>query len=178
MASAQEIKMDLRVLLVCAACFVLIFSSLSCEPLRKKFIRKKKSVENTSEKFIPVLDPIDYPPVEHSAWERYKLHYSLWRVWYRDLMTTIDEQGSDKRQRYLMDQMIVQMEEMDKWIVASKKSELSALISDLRKTEGALDDPAPMRNRSIFKSKIEQNAKKLQDGFKPQELEELFKDQM
>ena len=178
MTGSRENKIDLRALFICVSCCALIFTSFSCEPLRKKFVRKKKSVENTSEKFNPVLDPIDYPAVEHSAMERYKLHYSLWKVWYRDLITAIDEEGSDKRQKYLMDQMIVQMEEMDKWIVASKKSELSALISDLRKTEGALDDPAPMRNRSIFKSKIESNAKKLQDGFKPQELEELFKDQM
>ena len=177
MASSRSFTMDLRSLLIVISCFALAFSSLSCEPLRKKFVRKKKT-ENKSEKFIPVLDPIDYPPVEHSALERYKQHYSLWKVWYRDLITVIDEQGSDKRQKYLFDQMIAQMEEMNKWIVPAKKDELSGLIDDLKKTENAFAEPALMRNRFIFKSKIESNAKKIQDGFKPQLLEESFKNQM
>ena len=76
-----------------------ILSSIGCEPLRKKFVRQKKKDEN-AQQFIPVLDPIDYPAAVYSAEEGYRKHYSLWRVWHKELMVSLDEQGIDRRQKY------------------------------------------------------------------------------
>ena len=156
---------------VCLSVFV---SSVGgCAPLRQKFIRKKKE-KSQVEEFIPVLDPIDYPPKMVSAQERYQYHYSLWRVWQRDMVSNIENQESDKRQKYLVGQVIVQLEEMKKWIVGEKKTELDSLIHELREISEAYANPAAMRNQSSLKRKFEANARKVRDQFNPQQMNHFF----
>ena len=81
-------------------------TSSGCTPLRKKFTRKKKEDKEQNQKFIPVLEPVDYPEKIYSSLDRYKHHYSLWKVWEKDLIQTIEEDGSDKRQKYLLSQAV------------------------------------------------------------------------
>lgn len=152
---------------VCLSVFV---SSVGgCAPIRQKFIRKKKE-KSQVEEFIPVLDPIDYPPKIVSAQERYQYHYSLWRVWQRDLVSNIENQESDKRQKYLIGQVIVQLEEMKKWILDDQKAELDPLIHELREISEAYATPAAMRNPSSLKRKLEANARKVRDQFNPEQM--------
>ena len=56
-----------------------MMTTVGCEPLRKKFIRKRKAAQESSED-IPVLEPIDYPDKVYTAEDLYKQHYSLWQV--------------------------------------------------------------------------------------------------
>ena len=100
--------------------------------MRKKFTRKKKDKEE-SEKFIPVLEPVDYPQKTYSSQERYKQHYSLWQVWNRDLIQAIQKEDSDKRQKYLLGQMIERLEAMKEVLADEKQKELVVMINDLKK---------------------------------------------
>lgn len=145
---------------------VLAVSLGGCTTLRRKFTRKKK--EKTSEQaFIPVLDPIDYPPPSISPEERYRYHYSLWKVWHRDLVQNVERRESDKRQKFLVNQAIVQLEEMKKWMNAEKQKELAECISGWREVLAMYDRPAAMRSDSAVKRKIEANAKKIRNQFNP-----------
>ena len=154
--------------LVCICCFcVLVLTVSSCTPLRRKFTRKKKKDRGESQKFIPVLEPIDYPPKIYSSLEKYKHHYSLWRVWDRDLLQTIDGNGSDKRQKYLLVQAIEKLEGMKELLTDEKKSEFTPLIDDLREVQQVYKKPVSMRNKFSIKKKIERNARKIRNGFAP-----------
>lgn len=150
-------------------CVVTVFSS-GCEPLRKKFTRKKKGEQK--QEVIPVLIPIDYPPSTHSAKERYQYHYALWRVWDKELMQTMDKKYSDKKQRYLLEQIIVQLNEMKKWITSEKQSPLEALIRDFQQIQDQMAEPSPLRNRFSLKKKLELNAKKIRQDFNPRLLQD------
>lgn len=152
-------------------CIVTVFSS-GCEPLRKKFTRKKKGEQK--QETVPVLTPIDYPPSRHSVKERYQYHYSLWRVWDKELMQTMDHKASDKKQRYLLEQIIVQLNEMKKWITSEKQSPLEALIRDLQQIQDRMAEPRPLRSRSSLKKKLELNAKKIRQNFNPSLLQDHF----
>ncbi len=144
---------------------LLSFCLNGCTPLKKKFTRKKK--KEHIEKFIPVLDPIDYPAPAQSSKERYAYHYSLWKIWSRDLLQTFDKKANEKNQRYLLGQIKFQMEEMRKWIILEKQQELDALIEEISRIEGLFNKPAPLRNGFSIKKKLELNAKKMRKGFKP-----------
>jgi len=136
-----------------------------CTPLRKKFTRKKKESSKTNQKFIPVLDPIDYPEKIYSAESHYRHHYSLWQVWNKDLLQVLERNGSDKRQKYLLGQAIEQLGEMKKWLADAKQAELSESIKELQKVQQDYTKPASMRNKFSTQKKIERAAKKIRKEF-------------
>ena len=150
--------------LVSLLSLAVVFSS-GCEPLRKKF--KRKSKEDKKREFIPVLDPIDYPISSISAEERYRYHYSLWRVWYKEYIISIDERQTDKRQKYFLTQLIMQLAEMRNWIGAEKEKGLEEMLEDARWVEGAYDQPAVMRNTYAMKKKMERVDRRVRNEYSP-----------
>ena len=149
-----------------------MISASGCEPLRKKFIREKKKDKVSN--FVPVLDPIDYQPAVHTAKEHYSQHYSMWKVWQRDFLDVADASTSDKRQKYTLTQAMAQLEEMKKWIVNDKQTELNSLIAELQEVEAEFNKPAPVRNSYLMRRKFETVAKQIQHEFKPNLMEDSF----
>src|SRR3989338_8949573 len=163
----------LSVLSVLVILCVLTVSVGGCASLRKKFTRKKK--EKTSEQaFIPVLDPIDYPAPSVSPEERYRYHYSLWKVWQRDLVKNIDNKGSDKNQKYLLGQIIAQLEEMKKWVTEAKQKELSGFIGEWNAILAMYEQPAALRSSVSLKRKVEASAKKIRSRLNPEMMKEFL----
>jgi len=156
---------------------VLFLMTSGCAPLRKKFTRKKKDNRGVSEKFIPILDPIDYPEKVTSSEEKYKHHYSLWKVWNKDLLQNIALDSSEKRQKYLLNQTIEQLEEMKVLLADEKLAELDKLIDGLRKVQLIYEKPSAMRSKFSVRKKIELNAKAVRNGFSPR-LQLPYRDQM
>jgi hypothetical protein len=159
------ISVGLLILLFCIGTLPLS----GCTPLRNKFTRRKKKDEEQSQKFIPVLEPIDYPEKTYSSLERYSHHYSLWKVWEKDLLQTIDDGGSDKRQKYLLTQAIEQLEEMEQWLIDERREEFALLLESLRAVQQEYEKQPLMRNTFSLKKKIERNAKEIRNKFAPDE---------
>ncbi len=149
---------------------ILVSCGTGCASLKKKFTRQKK--KQAREEFIPVLDPIDYPPPVVSAQQRYREHYALWKIWQRDLVQNIEARAPEKKQRYLLDQTIVQLREMGKWLQENKKAQLSVLAGELEGVLQSYETPAPLRDASSTKRKIEANAKKVRAAFDPKAVQE------
>ena len=154
---------------ICFLCMVFLTLS-GCAPLRKKFTRQKKKDRQADPRFIPVLDPIDYPEKIYSAEEKYKYHYSLWKVWDKDFLQVLERDGSGKRQKYLLSQSIEQLEEMQILLNDAKQAELKGLIGKLEIVRQNYDKPSSMRNKFSIRSKVERNAKKIRNGFSPKLL--------
>ena len=146
---------------------VLTVSVGGCTPLRQKFTRKKKEKIN-EQAFVPVLDPIDYPPPSVSPQERYRYNYSLWKVWQRDLVQKIESNESDKTQKYLVSQIITRLEEMKKWVAGVKHEELAEAIGEWNAILALYDQPAAMRSMMSVKRKVETSAKKVRNQFNPE----------
>jgi hypothetical protein len=151
---------------ICGLC-VLFLASSGCTPLRKKFIRQKKQDGGGEQKFIPVLDPVEYPEKVYSAEEGYKYHYSLWKVWNKDFLQVLEGDGSEKRQRYLLGQSIEQLEKMRNLLTDEKKPVLTVLINELIDVGQGYDRSSAMRSKFSIRSKVERNAKEIRNGFSP-----------
>jgi len=149
---------------ICCLCAVFLVIS-GCAPLRKKFTRQKKKDRQTDPRFIPVLDPIEYPEKIYSAEEKYKFHYSLWKVWDKDFHQVLERDGSDKRQKYLLSQSIEQLEEMQVLLNDAKQAELKGFIDKLKIVRQDYDKPSSMRNKFSIRSKVGRNGKKIRNGF-------------
>ncbi len=160
--------------------FLIIFllSSLGslngCEPLRKKFIRKKKEDRQRESKFIPVLEPIEYPDKKESVLERYTFHYSLWQIWYKDLLVALEERGSDKRQRYILGQLIKHLEEMSLRLKTPKQENLARYIQEVKRLQSELEKPAALRNYITFRNKINSISKQLHKQFTKDKIEDFL----
>lgn len=131
---------------------VLSLAVSGCEPLRKKFTRKKKEEAREIE---PILTPIEYEAPQTSAQERYAYHYSLWKVWQEEMINAINEEESDKKQKYLFSQILLQLGEMKKWIVEEKKRELDTQIEKMSSLQPELERSAALRNDFSFRKRIE-----------------------
>ena len=158
------------VVFVCLSAFVL--SLTGCEPLKKKFTRKKK--EDKSNEIIPVLQPVEYPAKTHSAKENYEQHYSLWKVWYQDTLASIDRRDSEKKQKYALTQAIAQLTEMKNWIVEEKQKKLSLIIEEFNKILQEWDKLGNLRNTFFIKKGLERNGKTIRLNFSPKVLKDYF----
>ncbi|HOW34828.1 MAG TPA: hypothetical protein PL155_00225 [Candidatus Omnitrophota bacterium] len=135
-----------------------------CEPLRKKFTRKKKeSVQDNME--VPVLEPIEYPKKIYTIPETYKLHFSIWRGWYEDLLAGFSENDSRKRQNYLLGQAIVQMEEMEKLLIPEKQAELRKDIATLKKIQAEISSPVMPRSMTSVAMELESVDRRMRNKF-------------
>lgn len=148
------------VLVLCAA---VIFSG--CEPLRKKFVRQKKKDASASKEAVPVLQPEVYPEKVYDPVKKYKQHYGLWGVWYKDYLSILEEDGSDKRQVYVLTQMAVQLENLEKLLADEQKPGLTQLRNDLQGVLDTMKTPAVMRESSAIQSKMRSIDDRLRNNF-------------
>jgi len=151
---------------ICFLCAIFLILS-GCAPLRKKFTRQKKKDKQLDPRFIPVLDPIEYPEKIYSVEEKYKYHYSLWKVWNKDFLQVLERNGSGKRQKYLLDQSIEQLEEMNILLNDAKQAELKGLIDERGIVLQEYDKQSAMRNKFSIRSKVQRNGRKIRNGFSP-----------
>jgi len=152
---------------------MIIMTAAGCEPLRKKFTRKKK--EQKQEDIIPLLEPLDYPSKALSVFEQYRHHYSLWQVWHKDLMTAIKYNESDKSINYMLGQLIVQIEELQKISGASLEEGLGDIKNELNNVVKEFAKPAGLRNRTLIENRLIRLDRKFRKNYSPRIIKDNFK---
>jgi hypothetical protein len=141
-----------------------------CEPLRKKFVRQKKK-DGESAEFIPVLDPVDYPNKVESTAEAYRRFYSLWQVWDKELVMRVEEQASDKKIGFTFNQVLVQMNEMEKLLTGEKQKKLGTYIDQFGLLQKDLQQPVEFRNNGLIKQKLERIDENFREEFRFKQVE-------
>ncbi len=148
----------------------MIMTSVGCEPLRKKFMRKKKEEKESG--ILPVLEPVDYPAKKiYSSLEQYQRHYSLWKVWDKELLQSIQEGSNVKAQKYNLSQLIEQIEEMQKWVVAEKQKQLASLINELHGVQLSFNQPSVTTSTFSIVKILERSSKTIRHDFSPKAME-------
>lgn len=143
---------------------VLAMTLSSCEPLRKKFTRKKKgeAVENME---VPILEPIEYPKKVYTSLDLYKNHFTFWRAWHKELMQSIVDEQSTKRKLYLLAQDVAQLTEMQKLLTEEKQAPLKDAVERLARFRTDVESPVPSRDASAWKVELESIDKKIRKDF-------------
>ena len=144
--------------------------------MKKKFTRKKKKgVEEKEE--IPILEPVEYPVKIYSTADKYKHYYSLWKVWHKEFLFSIGEgeQESRKRQLYLLDQVLANLEEMQKLVVEEKQKLLLGYLQRLRTIKKDLGSPVLSQNFYSIENSLRSLEKKIQDGYSFKNIQDSIK---
>ncbi|MBZ0167725.1 MAG: hypothetical protein K8I00_13040 [Candidatus Omnitrophica bacterium] len=136
-----------------------------CQSVRKKFVRQKK--KNTEDKFIPILEPVEYAATMVTNADRYRHHYQTYRIWERELLAGLDRQESDKRLQYSLGQLIVNLETMAQWTPDNKKARLQEVLGSYRTAGDYFETSEALRNRTSFISKLKRFERSMRSELQP-----------
>lgn len=154
---------------ICVLCVVSFFLS-GCQPLRKKFTRKKKEEKEAEGRLIPVLEPIDYPAKVYSLEQDYRQHFSLWKVWERDLLQSIENDDSDKRQKYLLGKTLEELEAMNSFMGEAQQAPFGTVLEQVRQVQKEYDRPAALRSKFSVKKQLSSSSKEIRNHYSPKQL--------
>jgi hypothetical protein len=162
-----------KVVLIVAAVFV-VASLSGCTTLRRKFVRKSKT-EDTSNQVIPILQPEEYKPAVHTPMDEYRLNYSILQGYWNDLMDALSWGGNDKRETYLIAQIVAKMDAMADLLKDEKQSEMRNLSSKMSAAMVELDKPRMMRRYDVLQLNAESVRNSVHRDFKPDTIAPFFK---
>ena len=149
----RKIKVQNVSVIILLLVFAFSILASGCEPLRKKFTRKKKTnVEN--QEFEPILDPMEYPEKVVDFAADYRYRFSLFRVWQKEFVSGIEDKAHGKRLQYLMNSLIAQIEEMQKLLVGNKAVALGKEIKVFKGFQAELNQPEAFQNLQSMKRKV------------------------
>ena len=77
-----------------------------------------------------------------------------------------------KQTLYLLNQLLVQLEEMQNLIATEHKKALEQYTLDLRKIENKFLESPSLQNRHVVKKRIDSIGKKMRRNFKPQQVQD------
>ncbi len=142
---------------------VAVMSTSGCEPLRKKFTRKKK-IDATEAQAGAIYDPVDYPAVVKTSEEVYAQHYGLWKVWLGDLVANIESNANDKKIQYTLGQMQEQLSAMRSLLNADLQGQVDGYSGEVEQLSAEFKKPAGMRNKSVVESQIRSLDRRVKNG--------------
>ena len=158
------------------ACFLMMSLVLSgCEPLRKKFIRKKKKEREETTESIPILEPMEYPAKVDTPQDMYKYHYSLWQVWHKELINDILDNASQKHALFSLSQVILHLEEIKKLLSEEKQDVLSKDIKSLEIMQDDFRSSLSNRDETTLKLKLESMEKRIRKAYAFKNIQESIK---
>lgn len=142
---------------------VAVMSMSGCEPLRKKFTRKKK-VDTMEAQAGAIYDPVDYPAVVKTKEEVYAQHYGLWKVWIGDLVANIEANANDKKIQYTLGQMQEQLAAMRSLLDTDLHGQVDGYSVEVEQLSAEFKKPAGMRNKTIVETQIRSLDRRVKNG--------------
>lgn len=149
-----------------------IFTNSGCEPLRKKFVRKKK--DDQGRQINVILDPQDYPEQTKTPLDAYRQHYQLWKIWEGELSLAIEEARGDKKVLAAVERMQIELNAMQKILPPAEQKALESAIEDLTKINAEYEKGEAIRNRAIVSSVLNSHRRNVKNNFSPDKIKDLL----
>lgn len=136
-----------------AAVVLLVTLGSGCEPLRKKFVREQKA--DAAKEVDVILDPVEYAPRSQDPAKEYRYYYGLWLVWHKDLLTSVEENASNKRLTSMSDELLTLMDKMLPLLTGDPAARLNSYRQQLAGWRSVMDQPEAMRDNRQLESNLE-----------------------
>jgi len=138
-------------LFVVVLCCQLMISG--CEPLRRKFIRKKRksSLEATAD---PILDPEAYPEKVYDAEQVYRSHYGLCLIWNKEIIANLEENMSDKKTLFSLNKLLNELREMELLVTEGSQDTIRIIKEKVEKIINEFSEQAAYRNNRSYIKKL------------------------
>ena len=146
--------------------FMTTIINTGCEPLRKKFVRKKK--KSDAEESIPLFEPVDYEAEANRSETLYQQQYSLWMMWHTDVLTALEDNRNNKKILSDLDQLSMKLAAMEKLVIPPKRETLGKYAQELASIKREMD--APVRNTYGIQRRIESLGRLMRENFSPKNM--------
>lgn len=126
-------KHPLTVFIILCCCLSLL---TGCEAIRRKFTRKRKTIENKEE---VVIVPRDYDEHPFPPDALYKQYFAYWKAWNQELIGSLsDPEESYKRIMSSSQQSIVNLKKMCSYLTDEKAKGLNDYVAKLEKIQAEI----------------------------------------
>ncbi|MBF0331455.1 MAG: hypothetical protein HQL17_05915 [Candidatus Omnitrophica bacterium] len=144
-----------------------VMSLTGCATLRKKFTRVKKN-KDQKEDFIPVLQPIEYKKIEEATPQVYAEHYSMVKVYFKDLWEVLGkDESSAKREKYMFTEILSHFDAMTALLTEAKRQEAQKLRARFKLVLAVYDEPDGSRRYDLMTGFLRAIERDLYKLFKP-----------
>lgn len=138
--------------------FFILANLAGCEPLRKKFTRKKKE---------PVKMPRVYQIKKYERKptpELYKKHYAYWASWQSELTRVLGE--NHKKDSRCAEEIVGNLRDMQNMLVKAKADELNPRIEKIAKVkEMIFNEDMTSANKDYIKRTLEKEDRAIKRDF-------------
>ncbi len=163
----QHEKFQCKTLLLIV--FVLCCQSLfsGCEPLKRKFIRKKRKepLEATVE---PIFDPETYPEKVKDTEQLYRSYYDLCLIWNKEVIANLEERMSDKKVLFSLNKLLKEMRKMESLVRGEPGKTIKDYQESLEKMIQEFSSPVAFRNYRGYIKKLMSMDRKIRKELNPE----------
>ena len=144
------------------------FNVAGCEPLKKKFTRKKKETIK-----MPKIHQVQKYEKKPSP-ELYQKHYAYWASWQSDMIRTLGE--SHKRDKMCIEQIVTNLQDMQNILIPEKGVELKKHIDRLIEVKDIISREALSQfNKQYVLTTLEREERFVKREFYYDKVKKYFK---
>ncbi len=147
-----------------ALCMVILVmaSSVGCESLSRKFIRKSKAEK---EPIKMVLSPEEYTGPAMTKEERYRHYFFYWESWHDELIQALTADGNKKKQRDSADEALKNLAIVRGLLSEERGQALEGHIAALQKIAEEVDNDMYNSDTDNIRSRTEDLKMQIKKGF-------------
>jgi hypothetical protein len=115
------------IMLACA--LFLIFGTLGCESLGRKFVRKPKADDKKNEEVV--FAPEEYKTEGVSHEDLYRQFFLYWKSWHDEVIDSLEKNGNRKRQVDSLNEAIKNLWDMKSYLKTEAAAKLEVSINQM-----------------------------------------------
>ncbi|MFH1692640.1 MAG: hypothetical protein ABIC68_08795 [Candidatus Omnitrophota bacterium] len=140
-------------LMLCVVIFFCVCLLTGCETLRKKFTRKRKTIDKQEN---VVIVPRDYDEHPFPPDVLYKQYFAYWKAWNQELIQSLSDQESYKRIMSSSQQAVSNLKKMSSYLVDEKAAKLNVYVEKLEKIDTEIQQAhnLPSERMRTFRYKV------------------------
>lgn len=158
----------MKKLLLLFLVFFVVINLTGCEPLRKKFTRKKKE---------PVKIPRIYQVRKYEKKptpELYKKHYTFWTSWQSELISSLGQ--NHKKEKRCIEEIVGNLNDMQNILVQEKAEQLKPHIDKLAKVKEIIfNEELTQANKDYVKRVLEKEGRAIKKEFNYKKVKDYLK---
>jgi len=133
--------------------FILLIDLLGCEAFVRKFTRKKKKEDMAAEELV--LAPEEYKDTMTKE-ERYRQYFLFWKSWQDELIESLLQKKSNKKQVSCAQEAIKNLENLRQMLNTQMQKKLDVYINKMKTLKDSIAGDTYGANSSTFMEKADQ----------------------
>jgi hypothetical protein len=140
--------MKMRIFLLAACCLLLATLTTGCDAFVRKFTRKPKKKAEAKEELV--LVPEEYKQQAVDKDELYRKYFLFWQSWQDELINSLFEGGSRKKQLDCIIEAGRNLSELRLLLKESAQQKLDTYINELNELKGLIEKDIYGSNRAGY----------------------------